>query len=215
MARIKNGILGGFSGKVGSVVGCRWKNIEYIRSLPAKPSGPPSEKQLAARAKFRFLNNWLNDKAAFFATSFINHTADITAMNAAYRFNKDAVAGVYPDFELDYSRIVISRGELPGAADARCVLAENNVLEFSWSPVLETGARYDDLLAVLVCYHTGDFEYTLNGTERKAGHYTMPLQYAPAEGTAHVYLTFINNNRTLTADSMRFEVEVEIKDGQE
>ncbi|TZF84704.1 hypothetical protein FW774_06895 [Pedobacter sp. BS3] len=78
MARITNGILGGFSGKVGSVVGCRWKNIEYTRSLPAKPSGPPSEKQLAARAKFRFLNNWLNDKAAFFATSFINHTVDIT-----------------------------------------------------------------------------------------------------------------------------------------
>ena len=68
--------------------------------------------------------------------------------------------------------------------------------------MLETGAGNDDLLAILVCYTNGDFEYTLNGAERRAGQYTLPLRYVPAGGTGHVYLAFINNNRTMASDSI-------------
>lgn len=38
MGTIKQGILGGFSGKVGNVVGASWKGIDYIRSLPSSVS---------------------------------------------------------------------------------------------------------------------------------------------------------------------------------
>src|SRR5690606_508733 len=40
MGIIKQGILGGFSGKVGNVVGASWKGIDYIRSLPSSVSNP-------------------------------------------------------------------------------------------------------------------------------------------------------------------------------
>ena len=33
MGTIKQGILGGFSGKVGSVIGGIWKGISYMRGL--------------------------------------------------------------------------------------------------------------------------------------------------------------------------------------
>lgn len=33
MGTIKQGILGGFSGKVGTVVGGTWKGISYMRSI--------------------------------------------------------------------------------------------------------------------------------------------------------------------------------------
>lgn len=35
MGTIKQGILGGFSGKVGNIVGASWRGIDYIRSMPA------------------------------------------------------------------------------------------------------------------------------------------------------------------------------------
>ena len=34
MGTIKQGILGGFSGKVGTVVGASWKGITYMREIP-------------------------------------------------------------------------------------------------------------------------------------------------------------------------------------
>lgn len=52
MGKISHGIWGGFSAKVGSVVGSRWKNICYIRSLAARVSNPNTARQRCQRGKF-------------------------------------------------------------------------------------------------------------------------------------------------------------------
>ena len=46
MGIIKKGILGGFSGKVGNVVGASWKGIDYIRSLPSTVRNPRTPRQV-------------------------------------------------------------------------------------------------------------------------------------------------------------------------
>jgi hypothetical protein len=48
---ILQGILGGFSGKVGPVVGASWKGIDYMRSYVI-PANPSSAAQIIQRAKF-------------------------------------------------------------------------------------------------------------------------------------------------------------------
>ena len=45
MGIINQGILGGFSGKVGPIVGFRWKSNYYIRARAAKVSNPRTPKQ--------------------------------------------------------------------------------------------------------------------------------------------------------------------------
>jgi hypothetical protein len=52
MAKINQGILGGFSGKVGPVIGGSWKGIPYFRSKPGKYSFNPSQEQSIHRNKF-------------------------------------------------------------------------------------------------------------------------------------------------------------------
>jgi hypothetical protein len=54
MGKILSGILGPVSGKVGGVVGGRWKNVPYIRSYVV-PSDAGTDLQLAQRAKFAYL----------------------------------------------------------------------------------------------------------------------------------------------------------------
>jgi hypothetical protein len=51
MGKILSGVLGGFSGKVGPVVGGKWKSIDYMRSyvIPANPNTPS---QQTVRTKF-------------------------------------------------------------------------------------------------------------------------------------------------------------------
>ena len=51
MATIKQGILGAFSGKVGSVVGSSWKGIAIMKALPASVANPRTAKQVIQRGK--------------------------------------------------------------------------------------------------------------------------------------------------------------------
>lgn len=52
MGVIKQGILGGFSGKVANVVGGSWKGISYMRSLPESVANPNTAGQQAQRGAF-------------------------------------------------------------------------------------------------------------------------------------------------------------------
>lgn len=49
MGRIKQGILGGFSKKVGSVIGGSWKGIAYMRSMPLSVANPRTTGQVLQR----------------------------------------------------------------------------------------------------------------------------------------------------------------------
>ena len=53
MAEIKKGILGGFSGKVGPVVGANWRGKDIIRSTPKSSSKPKTDKQILQQMKFK------------------------------------------------------------------------------------------------------------------------------------------------------------------
>lgn len=52
MAIIKRGILGGFSKKIGNVVGSSWKGIAVMKSLPLSVANPRTAGQVAQRSKF-------------------------------------------------------------------------------------------------------------------------------------------------------------------
>ncbi|WP_148041454.1 DUF6266 family protein [Kaistella daneshvariae] len=52
MGTIKKGILGGFSGTVGTVVGANWRGMDVIRSRPKSSGSNPTPLQLLQREKF-------------------------------------------------------------------------------------------------------------------------------------------------------------------
>lgn len=52
MGIIKQGILGGFSGKVGSVVGTSWKGRAVMKAMPLSVANPRSTGQVNQRTKF-------------------------------------------------------------------------------------------------------------------------------------------------------------------
>ena len=76
MAIIKQGILGGFSGKIGNVVGGSWKGINYMRVL-TKPSNPNSEKQVNQRTKFTTALSFLQPITPFLRVGYKLFTAKL------------------------------------------------------------------------------------------------------------------------------------------
>ncbi|WP_336734977.1 DUF6266 family protein [Chryseobacterium sp. VD8] len=59
MARITKGILGGFSGKVGTIVGANWRGQDIIRSIPKPSSKQPTNKQLLQQTRFSMVISFL------------------------------------------------------------------------------------------------------------------------------------------------------------
>ena len=53
MAKLDNGILGGFSGKVGTVIGYRWRDRWCVRARPTHVHNPRTAAQTAHRMLFR------------------------------------------------------------------------------------------------------------------------------------------------------------------
>jgi len=53
MGKIKQGILGGFKGKVGTVIGSSWNGIAYMKGLPQSQKDPKTAAQMAQRDFFR------------------------------------------------------------------------------------------------------------------------------------------------------------------
>ena len=59
MGTFKQGIYGGYSGKVGNVVGGSWKGIDYMRILPTSVANPQTDAQLTQRQKFSVTMHYL------------------------------------------------------------------------------------------------------------------------------------------------------------
>jgi hypothetical protein len=161
MGRIKKGILGGFSGKVGSVVGASWLGIDYMRSLPKISNKPASPAQEGQRNKMIRLRAFLIGLGNIINRSFQNF-AEKTPMNAALSYNmKNALTGISPDFEIHFPNLLFSQGNLHGTWSPKVNSTEPAALDFIWknssfSPMC--GAD-DELIAVV--YSPADKKFVL------------------------------------------------------
>ena len=204
MGKLKKGILGGFSGKVGNVVGASWKGIDYIRSLPASVKNPRTQGQVAQRTKFsttmeflRPLNQLINE--GFRSAS----TGKLTAMNAAMSYNvKNAVKGELPDFEMDFERVLFSRGSLVGAATASANFLEESVV-YDWESTGTSGASSNDNV-ILVAYNADRKEavYSIGVATRVMGYGNLAIPGLWEGDTLHTYIAFVSEDGKTSSNSM-------------
>jgi len=156
MGTINKGILGGFSGKVGSVVGGSWKGIDYMRSKGNNRNLNPSEKQLSQQLKFALVMRFVQPLAGLLNVSFRNFAIQMTGINSAFAYSiKNAVTGVYPTFAIDYSLALVSRGDLPNALTPAVTAGAGGVLTYSWTDNSGVGSAKATDQAILVAYCPG------------------------------------------------------------
>ena len=86
MGSIKKDILGGVSGKVGTIVGVHWKSNYYIRAHAAKVSNPRTPKQQKQRGKFAMAFSFLRIIKPFIRIGYKEFTGEKSAYNAAMSY---------------------------------------------------------------------------------------------------------------------------------
>lgn len=131
MGIIKRGILGGFSNKVGNVVGSSWKGIATMRVLPLSVANPRTAAQVAVRTAFSKITALasagltgfvkpLNDR---FAVRMSGYNRFIQLNTNAFDASGDFVPG----------NLVISQGRLGETSIEGCVITVGEDVEISWN----------------------------------------------------------------------------------
>lgn len=210
MAILTNGPNGGFSGKVGSIVGYKWKGKDVIRGLPRKSHKPRSDARLANEQAMKLIMGALSPLKIFIRAGFRDavESLDMTAFNLALSVNKkQAIKGEYPDQEIDWDNFQISQGKLPGLADVTAKW-ENTGLILSWSD--NSGARMayrTDSLSVAVYSHKTDRWYDFLNHAPRDGQTCVLTAHEKWLGTeVEVFVSIMSFGNSQVSDSMHIHV---------
>lgn len=195
MARITKGILGGFSGKVGTVVGASFRGQDIIRSKPKPSSKKPTDKQLLQQAKFSLTIAFLQPLKPIQHKYFGVKSGAKSEVNLAVSyFLKNAIQVIANIPELLYTKILITKGDLTGFQNLTALPQANQVIEISWEDNSTQGNANATDQVNLVCYSEvlGSFEiFELLATRADlTTQVTLPALYANLD--VHVW-AYLNN----------------------
>lgn len=203
MGTIKKGIIGGVSGRVGPVTGSSWKGKPYIKGRPMAVANPKTQGQLDHRGKFAAAIQFLSPMKAFLRAGFVEMAIDKTAFNAAMSWNyHHAVMGVYPDFEIDYTRVLVSQGSLTGALNPKVMVSEHQVI-FSWQNNADNMEVMDSDKALLLIYDATQHKAigVAGGNTRDSGSQSVTIPDVIKGDKLHCYLAFQNREATAASNS--------------
>ncbi|WP_316837815.1 DUF6266 family protein [Pedobacter nutrimenti] len=207
MGKFLKGILGGFSGKIGNVIGAVWRGVDYMRSLPRKSSKPATEAQLIPRLKMKVVVGFLRSINDLIKIGYQSYKGKQTPMNAAVAFHIDkAITGVYPNLNINFPKVVFSKGRLlrPSAPGVESVTPAK--IKFEWlnnAPATGSSSAATDM-ATLLLYNPGKEQFvTAEDVAARSG-LTFTLD-VPAEwigDDVHAWMSFVGVNRKEVSDSV-------------
>ena len=200
MARITKGILGGFRGKVGTVVGSSIFGIDVMRAYQPDVRNPRTESQTTQRQKFSLMVDFIRRGLYIYRVGFSLAAVKMSAYNYAFSCNFfNAITGTFPNFTIDPTKIKVSQGHLPGTLGAYLEAVDLNELSITKDDNSDVfGASADDIFNVLVVNSTtgkilpvvnagtrSQTEVFINGIGGDVGDvFTAYWFYSKADGTA-------------------------------
>lgn len=204
MATFEKGILGGFSGKVGNVVGSRWRGKNVMRSLPQRGSYTPSQAQLLQRERFAAVVEFLSPIKDVLSKYYGKQQGDKSSYNLATSYHlKNALTDTPEGFVIDYPKVLISKGDLRGMDTPQVAIAANQVIDFTWVDNSGQGNANatDQLVVVFYAPVLNLFQVyeAMASREDESAQVTLPAFYAGND--VQIWATFATDTHKQAATS--------------
>lgn len=204
MGKINQGILGGFSGKIGNVIGGNWKGIDYMRIKPSNVANPKTEGQVDQRSKFSTVLYFLQPMKNFIKVGFKGYAIKMTEFNSAMSYNlNNAITGNYPDYDIDYQNALLSRGALAGALNGAANSSVAGSVSFSWDDNSgESNASGADK-AMLLVYNSVRKEavFVTDGNIRSSGSQDLTIPDSYSGETVEAFIAFVSEDGKTVSNS--------------
>ena len=189
MGIIKRGILGGFSKKVGNVVGGSWKGIAYMRSQPLSVANPRTTAQVAQRAKMTAIVDFAKPILGSFIKPFWDRFA--VKMSGYNAFVMTNISLYDPTNPSGYLSMVLSKGDLGETLITGSAYdISTQVLALSWDTTLTNGFQSlnDEVYIVLVNAITGVVQaQKIESLTRATGEVNVTIPNLAANISDHVF----------------------------
>lgn len=212
MARFDDGINGPFRGKVGSVIGSKWRKVNYMKGLSKKKKRPASPEQAVIRTKFSLLNRFLKPLSKTLEISFRQFTAEATGRNVAFSYNYDeAFIEEEGEVRLNYPALRFSHGSLVTAGAERAWVDDRGVVHITWNTkTYGMGGSPDDEAHMLLFDETNDIFLTPSGTTvRQDGKAEITRKdfLESAREQLHLWLFFTDNDKKRVSKTVYIPIE--------
>src|SRR5579863_2789350 len=205
------GILGNFRGKVGAVIGSKWRGKYVMRGRPdVRKGGKPNPALQQQQAKFALMVKFLQPLSLLLQDTYDISPAEMSGMNMALSENiRNAITGAYPDFAIDYSKVVLSKGGLRNADNVTVASTVAGKLAFTW-PDNSGGKTLPTDTAFVAAYNADQdrWVYREQAASRNAGTYTLDVT-AFSGKAVQTYIGFVSADGQTVSNSL-FTGEVNI-----
>lgn len=205
MGILHAGLHGPFKGRIGNTVYYMLGGKNVSRQI-GENNKPPSELQLRNRLATKLSGKFFCEVRAFIETGFSAEAKLIAdnAYNTAVKNNKQQmIKGLYPNLELDYSKILVGKGVLKPATGWQ-VDQTTMGLHFTWETDPKTAWPESIEQVLLLAYFPVEKRtaYVLFGPKRSDG--TAELEIPPSLQGKYMetYLSFASADRKQVADSV-------------
>ncbi|PNW27870.1 DUF6266 family protein [Formosa algae] len=204
MATLHQGILGGFSGKVGPVIGSKYRGKNILRSVPTKSTKPISAAQQRQRDKFKMVLQFLTPIKVLLNDTFGKQVGSKSPYNQAMSYHmREAVKQMPTGFTMDYAKVLVGMGGLCGIEQPTVQTTPAHTLHITWDDNSTQGMAYptDAFLAVVYAPALQQFDYVTGQSERVNEQDVLAIPERFYGETVHVWATFTNSDLDLTATS--------------
>ena len=198
MGNINQGILGGFNGKVGTVVGYSVRGKFCMRSYVAKIRNPRTEKQMLQRGKFGMLGVLSSEMLAVVQVGFAFRAKRFhnSAINNFVQVNKDCIAvdsdGIMAP---NYESLLVSSGSLPSPSFGTASFANSGRVEVPFSGNTEVGnANENDNVYIYVYAPDAKRGYLSKAFTRASGSASVNIPSSLSGLRVHVWGFSTNAN---------------------
>ena len=205
MARLKDGLLGGISGKISDVIGYIRYGKAFVKMKSLKPVKKRTKAQLAEQQKMKVVNTFINSMTEFVRIGFTleaaNKTHSANAAAKSYQL-KNAITGEYPSLVIDYPQVLLSKGLIDAPVNASAVALVNGI-QFNWDVSRRTEVYHKRSRVMLLVYAPGLGKsfYNLSGARimDKTDFLELPVDFK--NQLLHAYITFQGDDQKQISNS--------------
>lgn len=202
MAKLKDGILGAFLGKIGPVVASRRGSTLYIKSRPTKVRHPNTPKQKAAKNRFAVASKLSSLLLPFHKQSLLVEPGR-TSYNLFISLNiKVAVQKAENGFNVDYSKLKLAVGDLIPLQELQAELTEQGHISYTWKYEYDSKAnRNDQVLLFAIAPNLNKISYRFNAASRIDEEAILKISDEFQDETFYVYACVQSIDRKRSSDS--------------
>ncbi len=216
MAKIAESAFGGFSGRLGNLVGYSWKGVWCVRTRPAVVRNPRSEAQQRHRAMFaeevRLAGRmgW----AVNIGLAAVSDELHMTAQNVFVKANQLAFSASDDGLAVDWSELIVSAGPVaPVALGVPTVSAEGVLgVAFEKNPYHLRADSFDAVHLYVYC-PAAEMGYLAAPVYRKERRIKVVLPDEMVGQELHVY-AFVTDEKGLASETAYASPESQLADGE-